>query len=143
MRHLGERGPTSKVAGENVARAALDLAGNQLALVQSMHAAGKPIIVVLINGKPIAEPWLVENIPAIIEAWEPGSFGGQAVAEILFGKINPSGKLPSLFRVRWGIYKWSIITSPPITKKKYAFEPVDPLFPFGFGLSYSDFAYSI
>ena len=142
MRHLGERGPTSKVAGENVARAALDLAGNQLALVQSMHAAGKPIIVVLINGKPIAEPWLVENIPAIIEAWEPGSFGGQAIAEILFGEINPSGKLPITIPRSVGHLQMVYNHKPTHHKKKYAFEPVDPLFPFGFGLSYSDFAYS-
>lgn len=142
MRHLGERGPTSKVAGENVARAALDLAGNQLALVQSMHATGKPIIVVLINGKPIAEPWLVENIPAIIEAWEPGSFGGQAVAEIVFGEINPSGKLPITIPRSVGHLQMVYNHKPTHHKKKYAFESVEPLYVFGHGLSYSNFVYS-
>ena len=71
-----------KTAGENMGRAALDLPGKQLALVKAIKATGTPVIIVLVNGRPISEPWLQDQIPAIIEAWEPGSLGGQAVAEI-------------------------------------------------------------
>jgi len=83
-----------KTAGENTARAELNLAGKQLELAMRLKESGKNIIVVYVNGRPISEPWISENINAIIEAWEPGSYGGLAVAEIMFGKINPSGKLP-------------------------------------------------
>ena len=72
IRHLGEKG---KTAGENVARSSIDLAGNQLELVQGVSSLGIPVTIVLVNGKPIAEPWLSENMPAIIEAWEPGHMG--------------------------------------------------------------------
>ena len=102
MRHLGEQ---NKVAGENVARASLDLAGEQLKLAQALYALGKPMLVVLVNGKPISEPWIYESMPAVIEAWEPGSFGGQAVAEIIFGEVNPMAKCHLLLLVRLGIFK--------------------------------------
>ena len=85
---------SQKTAGENTARSELNLAGNQLDLVMKLKETGKNVIVVYVNGRPISEPWISENINAIIEAWEPGSFGGIAVAEVIFGKINPSGKLP-------------------------------------------------
>ncbi len=139
MRHLGEKG---KVSGENVARAELNLAGNQLALVQAIHSLGKPMTIVLVNGKPISEPWISDNIPAIIEAWEPGLFGGQAVAEIFFGKINPSGKLPITVPRSVGQLQMIYNHKPSQYFKKYAFESVKPLYPFGYGLSYSDFIYS-
>ncbi|HCX26845.1 MAG TPA: beta-glucosidase, partial [Cellvibrionales bacterium] len=83
-----------KTAGENVARSTINLYGEQLALVQAVQASGTPTVVVLINSRPLAEPWLVENVDALIEAWEPGALGGQALAEIIFGEVNPSGKLP-------------------------------------------------
>ena len=79
-----------KTAGENTARANLNLAGMQLDLVRRLDELEK-IIVVYVNGRPISEPWISENINAIIEAWEPGSFGSLAVGEIIFGKTNPSG----------------------------------------------------
>lgn len=139
MRHLGEKG---KVSGENVARAELNLAGNQLALVQAIHSLGIPMTVVLVNGKPISEPWISDNIPAIIEAWEPGLFGGQAVAEIFFGKINPSGKLPITVPRSVGQLQMIYNHKPSQYFKKYAFESVKPLYPFGHGLSYSNFIYS-
>ena len=77
-----------KTAGENTARAELNLAGKQLDLVMKLKETGKNIIVVYVNGRPISEPWISENINAIMKH-EPGSFGGIAVAEIIFGKINP------------------------------------------------------
>ena len=86
LRHLNKK----KTAGENMARANLNLAGNQLKLVRELYKKVENLIVVYVNGKPIAEPWIEENIDAIIEAWEPGSFGGQAVGEIIFGDVNPS-----------------------------------------------------
>lgn len=139
MRHLGEG---NKVAGENVARAALDLAGNQLKLAQALYALGKPMVVVLVNGKPISEPWLYESVPAVIEAWEPGSFGGQAVAEIIFGEVNPSGKMPLTVARSVGHLQMIYNHKPSYHRKKYAFESVDPLYVFGHGLSYSNFNYS-
>ena len=139
MRHVGEG---NKVAGENVARAALDLAGNQLKLAQALYALGKPMVVVLVNGKPISEPWLYESVPAVIEAWEPGSFGGQAVAEIIFGEVNPSGKMPLTVARSVGHLQMIYNHKPSYHRKKYAFESVDPLYVFGHGLSYSNFTYS-
>ena len=139
MRHLGEQ---NKVAGENVARASLDLAGEQLKLAQALYSLGKPMLVVLVNGKPISEPWIYESIPAVIEAWEPGSFGGQAVAEIIFGEVNPSGKMPLTVARSVGHLQMIYNHKPSHHRKKYAFESVDPLYVFGHGLSYSNFVYS-
>ena len=135
MRYLGEE---NKVAGENVARAALDLAGEQLG-TKALYSLGKPMVVVLVNGKPISEPWLYESIPAVIEAWEPGSFGGQAVAEIIFGEVNPSGKMPLTVPRSVGHLQMIYNHKPSHFRKKYAFESIEPLFVFGHGLSYSNF----
>ena len=139
MRHLGEE---NKVSGENVARAALNLAGNQLKLAQALYALGKPMVVILVNGKPISEPWLYESMPAVIEAWEPGSMGGRAVAEIIFGEVNPSGKMPLTVARSVGHLQMIYNHKPSFHRKKYAFESVDPLYVFGHGLSYSNFTYS-
>ena len=130
-----------KTAGENMARARLNLAGNQLQLVQSIKNTNTQLIVVLVNGKPIAEPWLKDNVPALIEAWEPGLLGGQAVGEIIFGDVNPSGKLP--FTVPRSVGRLQMVYNhkPSQYFHKYAFEKIKPLYPFGFGLSYSSFAY--
>ena len=139
MRYLGEE---RKVAGENVARAALDLAGEQLKLAKALYSLGKPMLVVLVNGKPISEPWIYESMPAVIEAWEPGSFGGQAVAEIIFGEVNPSGKMPLTVPRSVGHLQMIYNHKPSHFRKKYAFESIEPLFVFGHGLSYSKFEYS-
>lgn len=130
-----------KTAGENMARARLNLAGNQLKLVQSIKNTKTQLIVVLVNGKPIAEPWLKDNVPALIEAWEPGLLGGQAVGEIIFGDINPSGKLPLTVPRSVGQLQMVYNHKPSQYFHKYAFEKIKPLYPFGFGLSYSSFAY--
>lgn len=131
-----------KTAGENMARADLKLAGRQLDLVKAIHQTGTPILLVLVNGRPIAEPWLEENIPAIIETWEPGSFGGQALAEILFGEVNPSGKLPLTIPRSVGQLQMIYNHKPSQYFHKYAFEKTKPLYRFGYGLSYTNFSIS-
>ena len=137
MRHLNNQ----KTAGENMARADINLSGNQLKLVKDLYNTSIPIIVIYVNGKPIAEPWIDENISSIIEAWEPGSLGGQAVGEIIFGDINPSGKLAVTFPRSVGQIQMIYNHKPSQYFKQYAFEKVTPLYPFGYGLSYSDFDY--
>ena len=131
-----------KTAGENMGRANLDLFGRQLQLVQAIKKTGTPVIIVLVNGKPISEPWLEKNIPAIVESWEPGNLGGQAVAEILFGDINPSGKLPLTVARSVGQLRMIYNHKPSAYFHKYADEKKTPLYPFGFGLSYTKYSYS-
>ena len=92
--HLDVYKRQAKTCGENVDRWDLGLYGLQQELVERVAATGTPTVVVLINGRPLALPWIKAHIPAVVEAWEPGCMGGQAVAEMLAGKVNPSGKLP-------------------------------------------------
>ena len=131
-----------KTAGENMARASLNLFGKQLDLVKAIKETGTPVIIVLVNGKPISEPWLEENIPAILESWEPGNLGGQAVAEILFGDINPSGKLPLTVARSVGQLRMVYNHKPSAYFHKYADEKNTPLYPFGYGLSYTKYSYN-
>ena len=131
-----------KTAGENMDRAELNLAGKQLKLVMSLKEINKNIIVVYVNGKPISEPWVQDNIPSVIEAWEPGNLGGQAVAEIIFGDINPSGKLPLTVPRSVGQIQMIYNHKPSQYFHKYAFEKKKPLYPFGYGLSYTKFKYT-
>ena len=131
-----------KTAGENMGRAALDLPGKQLALIKAIKATGTPVIIVLVNHRPISEPWLHDQIPAILEAWGPGSFGGQAVAEIIFGDVNPSGKLPLTVARNVGQLRMIYNHKPSAYFHKYALNKSTPLYPFGFGLSYTNFKYS-
>ena len=130
-----------KTAGENMARASLNLFGKQLDLVKAIKETGTPVIIVLVNGKPISEPWLEENIPAILESWEPGNLGGQAVAEVLFGEVNPSGKLPLTLARSVGQLRMIYNHKPSAYFHKYADEKNTPLYPFGFGLSYTEYSY--
>lgn len=138
LRHL----KGARTAGENMARADIDLAGKQLELVQALKDTQIPLLVVYVNGKPIAEPWIDANADALIEAWEPGSFGGQAVAQIIFGEVNPSGKLPLTFPRSVGQLRMVYNHKPAQYFKKYAFEKNTPLYPFGHGMSYSNFDYA-
>jgi len=131
-----------KTAGENMARAELNLAGKQLDLVRSLKEINNNVIVVYVNGKPISEPWIQNNIPSIIEAWEPGNLGGKAVAEIIFGDINPSGKLPLTVPRSVGQLQMIYNHKPSQYFHKYAFEKNKPLYEFGYGLSYTKFKYS-
>ena len=131
-----------KTSGENVARSSLDLYGRQLELIQAIESTGTPVIVVLVNGRPIAEPWLLDNTEAIIEAWEPGAKGGQAVAEVIYGVTNPSGKLPMTIPYSVGHGQAIYDHKPSAYRHKYVDAPTHNLFEFGFGLSYTQFKYS-
>ena len=131
-----------KTAGENTARTELNLAGKQLDLVKKLKDTGKNIIVLYVNGRPISEPWISENINAIIELWEPGSFGGLAAAEIIFGKINPSGKLPVTIPSSVGQLKMFYNHKHSMYYRDYAIHNNRPLYYFGFGLSYTKFEIS-
>ena len=133
---------SKRTAGENMGRANLNLAGKQLELVQRLKKINKNVIVIYVNGKPIAEPWIDNNISGVIESWELGSMAGQAVAEVVFGDVNPGGKLPLTFPRSVGQLQMIYNHKPSQYFHKYAFEKVTPLYPFGHGLSYSKFNYS-
>ena len=138
LRHLKNK----KTAGENMARSKLNLAGNQLKLIMRLNKLPNKTLVIYVNGKPLAEPWIEENVEAIIEAWEPGSFGGEAVGDIVFGNVNPSGKLPLTFPRSVGQLQMIYNYKPSQYFHEYAFEKISPLYEFGYGLSYSNFKYS-
>jgi len=102
-------------------------------------ATGTPTIVILVNGRPLATEWIAENIPSVIEAWEPGAFGGQALAEILYGKVNPSGKLPITIPRSAGQIQCAYNYKFTNHWFKYATGNSKPLFDFGYGLSYTKY----
>ncbi|HLJ97737.1 MAG TPA: glycoside hydrolase family 3 C-terminal domain-containing protein, partial [Gemmataceae bacterium] len=110
-------------------------------LVRAVLDTGKPTVLVLINGRPPAIPELAERAPAIIEAWYLGQEGGTAVAEVLFGDVNPSGKLPVSFPRSVGQLPL-FYNRKPTARRGYLFDSTQPLFPFGHGLSYTAFAYA-
>jgi beta-glucosidase len=140
-------GEPSSDSGEASSRSMLDLPGNQLQLIQQIAATGKPYVVVLMNGRPLTIPWLADHAPALLEAWYPGTEGGDAVADLLFGKVNPSGKLPMSFPRNVGQIPISYNELPtgrpadPNNKytSKYLDVPNTPQYPFGYGLSYTTF----
>jgi beta-glucosidase len=132
-------------------RTSLDLPGVQLQLLQAVHATGRPLVVVLMNGRPLSIPWLDENVPAILETWYLGVQMGPAVADVLFGDYNPGGKLPVSFPRTVGqeplYYNHKNTGRPPSDEERYTSKYIDvpwtPLYPFGHGLSYTTFAYSV
>lgn len=134
---LGER---QGISGEGFDRSNLDLPGNQEQLLEAVVAAGKPVILVLENGRPLTIGWAREHVPAIIEAWYPGEFGGQAIAETLFGDNNPAGRLTITFPHDTGQLP-DFYNSDPSRNHRYVGDSGEPLFPFGFGLSYTTFRY--
>jgi beta-glucosidase len=142
-------GESAAMSGEASSRSKIDLPGRQLDLVKAIHATGKPVVVVLANGRPLAIPWIAENVPAVLESWFLGSQAGHAVADALFGDVNPGGKLPVTFPRSVGqvpIYYAHKSTGRPPTDQKYTSKyldvPVTPLYPFGYGLSYTRFELS-
>jgi beta-glucosidase len=132
--------------GEFRDRAELGLPGIQEELARAIVALGKPVVLVLVNGRPLAIPWLDENIPAILEAWLPGEEGAEALAEILFGAANPWGKLPISFPRSVGQLPIHYNHKPSGGRSHWYGDYVEtsasPLYPFGHGLSYTTFSYS-
>lgn len=126
--------------GEGIDRSSLTLAGVQLELMQQIHALGKKLIVVWVNGRPIAEPWVEENAAVILEAWYPGQAGGDAIADILFGDVNPSGKLTISIPKEVGQLPVHY-NRKRSSGKRYLEMDVQPRYPFGFGLSYTSYDY--
>ena len=145
---LGDRSGLTPVCttGETRDSADLRLPGVQESLAKAICSTGKPVVVVLVNGRPYAIPWLAENANAILEAWLPGEEGGIAIAEVLFGDVNPGGKLPVTFPRHVGQLPIFYNHKPSGMKSywygDYVSEKATPLYPFGYGLSYTTFSYN-
>jgi beta-glucosidase len=134
----------NKTTGENIDRSTLDLSGRQLEMAQKVKAKlkDKPLIIVFVSGSAISEPWVENNATAVIAAWEPGLYGGQALAEIIFGEVNPSGKTPVTIPRTVGQLQMVYNYKPSMYKHKYHAEKNIPLYHFGYGLSYNTYAYT-
>jgi beta-glucosidase len=135
-------GDSMKTVGESASRTSLDLPGHQLDLVQAVYATGKPVVVVLINGRPLSINWVNKYVPGIIEAWFPGVQGGTAIADVLFGDYNPGGKLTVTFPRTVGQIPFNFPTKPKAQWEGEKTRVNGALYYFGHGLSYTTFAYS-
>jgi beta-glucosidase len=119
-------------------RTSLDLVGEQQALFDALRALNKPLVVVLINGRPASTVTIAEKANALLEGWYLGEQGGHAMADVLFGDVNPGGKLP--VTIARGVGQLPVFyNAKPSARRGYLFDSVDPLFPFGYGLSYTSF----
>lgn len=131
--------------GESADRPSIDFYGKQVELVQKLHELGKPVIVAIVNGKPLNNPWITKNIDTIVDLWEPGMYGGRALAEILYGKVNPSGKLPITIPQTVGQVPQYYYQTYSRYRTGYGLgssrEDDKPAFCFGHGLSYTTFEY--
>ena len=147
-------GESENMSGEAGSKTNIDLPGLQKEFLAELKKIGKPIVLVLLNGRPLTLSWENDNMDAILEAWWPGTRGGDAIAQTLFGDNNPNGKLPITFPRNVGqipIYYNHKNTGRPYLgvsdpeqkyKSRYTDSDISPLFPFGFGLSYTTFTYS-
>ena len=149
-------GESARMSGEARSRAHLGLPGRQQELLEAVHATGTPVVVVLITGRPLAIPWIAENVPAIVQAWHGGIRAGRAVAEVLLGETNPSGRLTACFPRTEGqipVYYAHKNTGRPFLgegtvqfsetyRSNYLDESNQPLYSFGHGLSYTTFEYA-
>src|SRR6185369_14413155 len=143
---LGEH---EDMSGEAASKSSIDLPGRQLELLKAISALGKRVVLVLVNGRPLELSWAASNIPAIVEAWHPGTEGGNAIADILYGDATPGGKLPLTWPRNAGqipIYYAHNLTQEPEAGKNFTSRYWDistsPLYPFGYGLSYTTFSFS-
>ncbi|MCE4553666.1 beta-glucosidase BglX [Pelomonas cellulosilytica] len=144
---LGER---ANMSGEAASTASLALQGNQQALLEAVVATGKPVVLVLLSGRPLDISWAATRVPAIVQAWFPGTEGGHAVADVLSGAVNPGGKLPVTWPRSTGhvpaFYNHNLThdndTGPHFTSRYATSATSTPLYPFGHGLSYTSFAYA-
>jgi len=143
---LGEH---EEMSGEAATQSTLDLPGRQLELLKTVSSLGKPVVLVLVNGRPLDISWAASHISAILEAWHPGTEGGNAIADVLYGDATPGGKLPVTWPRSAGqipIYYAHHLTQEPENGKGFKSRfwdiPTSPLYPFGYGLSYSTFTFS-
>jgi beta-glucosidase len=142
-------GESAAMSGEAASRSFIGLPGNQEDLLRALQATGKPLVVVLMNGRPLAIPWIAEHVPAIVESWFLGVESGNAIADVLFGDYNPGGKLTTTFPRATGqvsfYYNHKNSGRPAIDSvkwtSKYIDLPIGPQYPFGYGLSYTTFSY--
>jgi len=130
-----------RTCGENCDRDNLQLPGRQQELLEAVQATGKPTVVVLLTGRALSLGWAKENVNALVNAWEPGQMGGQAIAEVLSGKVNPSGKLPVTVPRNVGQVQTVYNYKHSQYSRQFATSETGCLWPFGFGMSYSSFAY--
>jgi len=135
-------GDSMKTVGESASRTSLDLPGRQLELVRAVYATGKPVIVVLINGRPMSINWVSKYVPGIVEAWFPGAQGGTAIADVLFGDYNPGGKLTVTFPKTVGQIPFNFPTKPKAQWEGEKTRVNGALYYFGHGLSYTTFEYN-
>lgn len=130
-----------RTCGENCDRDNLDFPGLQQNLLEKVYESGKPTVLVMLNGRPLSIVWANENLPAILEAWEPGMMGGQAIAEVLFGDVNPSGKLPVTVPYNVGQVQTIYNHKASQYSRQFALSHTGALYPFGYGLSYTTYHY--
>jgi beta-glucosidase len=139
-------GEAQSMSGESASTSSLELPGKQEQSLESVVASGKPVVLVLMNGRPLDITWASEHVPAILEAWYPGTQGGNAIVDLLYGKSVPGGKLPFTWPRNVGqipiFYAHNTTQAPTTQNKRYWNEESTPLYPFGFGLSYANFGFS-
>jgi beta-glucosidase len=139
-------GEWQNMIGEAASRSSLELPGRQLELLQAVAGTGTPTVLLIMNGRPLDLRWAADNVPAILDIWYPGTQGGAAVANLLFGKVAPAGKLPFSWPRTVGqvpiVYSHTRSHEPQNQTRRYWDEASTPLFPFGYGLSYAQFSYS-
>ena len=134
-------GETDELCRESASRIGLNLPGYQQELLEALHATGKPLVLVLSNGRALSVNWAARNVDAIVEMWFPGEDGGTALADVLFGEYNPAGRLPVTVPQSVGQIPLNFPAHPGSQAKDFG-QVTGPLFPFGFGLSYSTFRYA-
>jgi len=139
-------GEWQNMIGEAASRSSLELPGEQLPLLQAVSATGTPVVLLIMNGRPLDLRWAADNVPAILDIWYPGTQGGAAAADLIFGDVAPGGKLPFTWPRTVGqvpmIYSHTISHEPDNQGRRYWDEQSTPLFPFGHGLSYGRFDYT-
>jgi beta-glucosidase len=138
-------GEWQNMIGESASRSSLELPGRQLELLQAVTQSRTPVVLLVMNGRPLDLRWAAANLPAILDVWYPGSQGGAAIANVLFGDVAPGGKLPFSWPRTVGqvpmIYSHTISHDPEKQGQRYWDEESTPLFPFGYGLSYGEIVY--
>jgi beta-glucosidase len=139
-------GEWQNMIGEAASRSSLDLPGRQLELLQAVVDTDTPVVLLVMNGRPLDLRWAAEHVPAIMDIWYPGTQGGAAVANLLFGTVSPGGKLPFSWPRTVGqvpmVYSHTISHEPENQSRRYWDEASTPLFPFGYGLSYGSFTFA-